>query len=368
MPDRKAKPVKRLLSRWIARLARRPALTPAQLRDLAPRRVLLVRQHNQMGDMICATPCFRALRETFPDAQIALVTAPVNREVVLHNPHLDRIFTFEQRMWRRPARLWGLLAEMRAFRPDVAFVLASVSFSVTSAALALLSGARYVVGADSRPFGHDVSAAAFSLEMPSRPELDTHAVRHSLAPLRGIGITTRDLSTVVAIAPEEEETARRILDDLGLRPGYWALHPGAGKGQNIWPAERFAALVRRAEAAGHAVLILHGPADAQALAGVLAHLPDPLPPTVNRFLCNDTGVMHLAGALPVPTLALFGPTDPELWKPPSDAVVALRSPRQTPDGRGPEYGWMENIGEEDVWRAWRGLRVAGATGERATEE
>lgn len=365
--------MKRWLSKTIAGFMRRPALTPAQLLDLQPERILIVRQQNQMGDMICATPSFRALREAFPAARIALVTAPVNREVVEHNPHLDQILAFDQKMWRRPTRLWHLLRDMRSFRPDVAFVLASVSFSVTSAALALLSGARYVVGADSRPFGHEVSARAFSLEMPSQPELDEHAVLHSLAPLRGIGIETDDLSTVVAVTPEEEAEARRILGDLALKPGYWALHPGAGKKQNIWPAHGFAEVVRRARAAGHQVLVLHGPADAETLQQLQSHLADGLAEDVkmapacsigvgaallhlaDRFLCHDTGVMHMAGALPVPTVALFGPTDPQLWKPPTELVVALCSPRQTPDDRGPEYGWMENITTDSVWNAWRRL-------------
>ncbi len=81
---------KRLASSWLARLARRPKLTPEQLLALRPRCILIVRQHNQMGDMVCATPALRAIRETWPAAEIALVTAPVNRGVVAHNPHLDR--------------------------------------------------------------------------------------------------------------------------------------------------------------------------------------------------------------------------------------------------------------------------------------
>ena len=55
-----------------------------------------------------------------------------------------------------------------------------------------------------------------------------------------------------------------------------------------------------------------------------------------RFLCNDTGIMHVAGAVGVPTVALFGPTDPALWKPPSDAVVAVTSPERSPHPAGDE--------------------------------
>jgi len=84
--------------------------------------------------------------------------------------------------------------------------------------------------------------------------------------------------------------------------------------------------------------------------------------TTDRFLCNDTGIMHVAGALGVPTVALFGPTDPRLWKPPSSRVVALRSPGRADDPRGEEFGWMENLSADAVWRAWSGLTGRGAGG------
>jgi len=350
-------------------MVRRPSLQPAQLLSLQPSRILVVRQQNQMGDMVCATPVFRALAETFPRARIALVTAPVNMEVVRHNPHLDQVFTFDQKMWRNPGRLFGFIRQLRQFRPEVSFVLSSVSFSVTSASLALASGARYVVGADSRPFGLDISRYAFSLEMPSNPQVDRHSVQHSLAPLQAIGITTNDLSTVVVPSADEKNAADAILEDLGFSRGFWAMHPGAGKKQNIWPAEGFAKMAIQAAELGRQVLILHGPADAEPLGKLKKLLGDSLGGTIrvapacsigvgaallhqaDRFLCNDTGVMHMAGALPIPTVALFGPTDPELWKPPAPEVVALCSPKQSPDDRG----WMQNISPEEVWMIWESL-------------
>lgn len=357
----------------VAGLARRPAIAPEDLLALRPRAVILVRQHNQMGDMVCATPAFRALRTAFPEARITLVTAPVNVGVVRHNPHIDAVELFAQSMWRRPWRLAALVRRLRRERAEVAFVLASVSFSLTSAWLALATGARYVVGADSRPFGWDLSRRAFSLEMPASPRLDRHSVEHSLAPLQAIGITTDDLSTVVVPAPKEREQAAGILADLGLQPGFWAVHPGAGKPQNVWPPARFAEVVGRAAAEGRGILVLHGPADACALASLRGELGDRggqavriAPPCsvgtaaslldlADRFLCNDTGVMHVAGALGVPTVALFGPTDPLHWKPLSPAVVALRGRAGRDDPRGPEFGWMESLSVDEVWVAWSAL-------------
>ena len=80
----------------------------------------------------------------------------------------------------------------------------------------------------------------------------------------------------------------------------------------------------------------------------------------DRFVCNDTGVMHMAGALRVPTVALFGPTDPSLWQPPAPEVVVVKSPQQTKlpyrgGLGGDEYGWMQNITPDDVWAAWCAL-------------
>ena len=362
---------KRSLSSLMARLSRRPALTAAGLVALKPRRILIVRQHNQMGDMVCATPAFRAIRETWPEAELALITAPVNVEVVRHNPHLDQVVTFDRRMWQHPGMLLGFFRWLRNYRAEVAFVLGSVSFSVTSSAIALASGARYVVGPDSAPFGWDVSRHAFSLEMPSEPEQTTASVDHNLAQLEAIGITTANRETVVVPSTGEENRAREILAELDLEPGFWAVHPGAGKKQNIWPAKHFAAVIGLALEAGHRVLILHGPADAEPLAelrALLGEIPGleiaPACPVgvgaallqlADRFLCNDTGVMHMAGALRVPTVALFGPTDPDLWKPPADEVVVIRSPEQRDDPRGPEFGWMENINPREVWETWKGL-------------
>jgi ADP-heptose:LPS heptosyltransferase len=364
----------------VARLFRRPPLTPEDLRALRPATILVVRQHNQMGDMVCATPALRAIRETWPEARIALVTAPVNVEVVRHNPHIDRVLVFAQRLWRRPWALAGFLREVRGLRAELAFVLTSVSFSVTSAALALASGARWVVGSDSRPFGWDLSRYAFSLELPASPLLDRHAVEHSLAPLAAVGVTTRNLATVVRPAPTETAAADAVLAELDLAPGFWCVHPGAGKAQNVWPAASFAAMIRRARAAGHHVLVLHGPTDGPALGALrdaLAGEDDGVgvAPTVavgtaaalltraDRFLCNDTGIMHVAGAVGVPTLALFGPTDPALWKPPGAHVIALRSPGPGADPRGREYGWMENIDVDEVWRRWSDLAARGTAEE-----
>jgi heptosyltransferase-2 len=362
--------LRRMLKKWlvegIARRMRRPKLAGSDLRQLDPRRILIVRQHNQMGDMVCATPSFRALRQSFPGAKLALICAPLNYEVVRNNPAFSQVLVFNKRLWVTPWRLWGFWRQIRAFRPDLALVLNSVSFSVTSAAIALLSGAPIVVGGDSRPFGWNISHFAYSLELPSSPALDRHAVRHSLAPLEAVGIVTADLSTVVVPSPAEIAAAGELLERLCAGSTPWIIHPGAGKQGNLWPVTGFVQIAARAAQQAW-VLILQGPADKQVMEDfrrALANRPSaaacpriaiaPVQPVgvcaallarAERFLCNDTGLMHVAGAVGVPTLALFGPTDLRLWKPQTPAVVALQA----------EEGSLQKLAVEDVWQAWLGL-------------
>jgi ADP-heptose:LPS heptosyltransferase len=111
----------------------------------------------------------------------------------------------------------------------------------------------------------------------------------------------------------------------------FGMHPGAAKPGNRWPAERFAAVARRLHAEfRNGLVVTIGPRDGEIhdrLKGMLdvPHLfivNEPIRTVaavidnVDFFLSNDTGPLHIAGALRPPVLGLFGPTDPKLWAPP----------------------------------------------------
>lgn len=380
-----------LLSR-AARPFRRPALTPEALLTLTPERILIVRQQDQMGDVICSTPAIRAVREKWPAARIALVAASAHAGVFRHNPHIDELILFDKRGLRRPLALVRLLRTLRAFDPELALVLNTVSFSLTSALIGLASGARFLVGGNSAPFGSDFAPSVYSLTLPARPDLDRNAVLHALWPLQSVGIDTNNLRTVLEPGLEERRQAARLFAELGIEQPerVWAMHPGARKPQNLWPTERFAEVAACAARAGNPVLVLQGPheqdiitAFRRELGRLLEHNPPararvrvapPVPigvfaailQQVERFLCNDTGVMHVAGAARVPTVALFGHTDPRLWKPPYAEVVAIRSPFRRDDPRGEQFGWLEQIEPEAVWRAWCTLDQPGGAEVSAT--
>jgi hypothetical protein len=123
------------------------------------------------------------------------------------------------------------------------------------------------------------------------------------------------------------------------------IHPGSGRRDKCWPADRFASLIDRLNRVGHAVNVLWGDAERERWSRVQKetwqqrfdiHQPMDvlsLAESIARaslFIGNDSGPTHLAAQLGVPTLALFGPTDPQTWAPRGRQVRILAPPSPRP--------------------------------------
>ena len=122
-----------------------------------------------------------------------------------------------------------------------------------------------------------------------------------------------------------------------------AIHPGSGAVEKCWPTSRFAEVIKRLWEQNNPVLLLAGPADTERVNDVLKQLsllskPEmfkmlthaPLLEVAQRllqcrcYLGNDSGITHLAAMLGVPTIAIFGPTDPAIWQPVGPSVKVLQ--------------------------------------------
>lgn len=161
-----------------------------------------------------------------------------------------------------------------------------------------------------------------------QPPPGVHAARHFL------GAVCTDRRTAVPLpplrpSPERLEWAGRWIEAaFGRGPAPLAVHPGSGGRRKCWPAKHFAAVL---DAERRPVLLIQGPADAEAVASVMRLMPGHVTAVTARnlqladlaaLLCrchaliaNDSGVSHLAGVLGAPTVAVFGPTDPAAWAP-----------------------------------------------------
>jgi ADP-heptose:LPS heptosyltransferase len=191
------------------------------------------------------------------------------------------------------------------------------------------------------------NADEFRIEPPAPGP--AHAARRLLAALPALGIaydeealwTPRLLAADALLAVGEAER-RDVGAALGLRPGErpLVLHPGSGGREKRWPAEGFAALAAAAPRLGLRPVLLLGPSDREAGEAVRRALPTArdLPIMANRplrevlallslaraFAGNDSGISHLA-ARATAVLALFGPSDPLVWRPLGARVATLRA-------------------------------------------
>lgn len=357
---------------WLTRVLRRRRPGPAEARSLAQtgpvRRILAIKLHDQLGDFLLATPALRALRERYPEARIVLVTreflAPLARRV----PLVDDVWVLPAlRGLRGLAAFIDTVGAVAFFRPELTWVLNSVSRSKTSDALAALSRARVVIGRSrvaagplppdtpEDPFERaqaEAPDAVYDLDLPARRS-STHQVDRLLDLVRWVTGEPSSARLTLEPRPEERRAAGETLAQaLAISPGaalprLVGFHPGAANPLKCWPLESFVelgvALAGEKPEEAPAFVVFDSPRErgrAAALCAGLAargvHAAFLAAGGIDRFaaLCsrlsllvgNDSGVIHIAAALGVPTLSFHSLGDPREWAPRGRRAVALRAP------------------------------------------
>lgn len=289
----------------------------------APQSFLIVRL-GALGDIIHTVPAVAALRAAYPDARIDWLVETKHRAIVDLVDGVDRVVPLEGpslRAWLDAAN------RLREVRYDAALDMQGL---MKSAVLARMSGASRVIGFSIWHL-REKSARPLYSETPDAPE-DTahpHVIHKNLQLLETVGV--RDMTVRFPLAHVESAVANRVRAEAG-RP-FALINPGAAWPNKRWPPERYgevAAFIR--DVRGLAVFVLWGPgeeplaqqvvdassgaarlAPATSLADLLA-----LARAAALVVSGDTGPLHIATAAGAPTVALFGPTDPERngpWSP-----------------------------------------------------
>ena len=294
---------------------------------------LYVRTPNWLGDTVMALPALAALRAGLPDARITVVGrwALLLRGQGVADVALDYPRTAAAR--RRLTRV------LRADPPDMAVLLPN---SFEAALAAWRWGARRRIGFDT-----DGRQPLLS-DRPSLPSPRRHQVDEYLLLVESVGISASAAPPTFrapADAAGEREVAE-LVASLAIAPGarLIGLHAGAAGGSaKQWEVAGFARLADRLAKSGLIPVLLGGPEDSARAAGIAAAArsapaslvgrdrPALLPHLLARLSClvsGDTGVAHLAAALGIPTVTLFGPTDPHRTAPrsPSGRVLAGPAP------------------------------------------
>jgi heptosyltransferase-1 len=346
----------------------------------APRRLLIVRL-GSMGDVVHTLPAAAALRRAFPEASLGwaieerwaelLCALPEPRSGPLSpgRPLVDRVHAFNTKTWRKSpfsAQTWEQsavgLSELRAQRYQVA-----VDFqgAIKSALLARWSGAPVVYGA-AQP-RENVASMFYTRQVMLR---GVHIVEQNFSLAKAVARRSLEMPKIdfprdLAVEKKWDDRSRAIGD-------FVLLNPGAGWGAKQWPAERYGQVARQLAEDGMKSLINFGPGEESlmravesashgAATGIACSLTELVALTrrARLFIGGDTGPMHLAAALGVPVVAIFGPTNPARNGPFGTRSIVLRSPASptTHSHRvQPDPGMLEISAEEVVAAARKLLR------------
>ncbi|HMD31043.1 MAG TPA: lipopolysaccharide heptosyltransferase II [Candidatus Acidoferrales bacterium] len=304
---------------------------------------LLVRATNWVGDAILCIPALAALRARWPEAEIAVLARPWVADLYRDQGLVDRLIPFDHRGRHRGAfGVERLAGELRAERFDSA-VLFQNAFEAAWIAWRARIPERIGYARDARG-----PLLTKSVPVPLPGEIPVHEANYYLELLRRAGW----LAALPEVAPVELrvpaaalERAEKFLRDAGSPAESFrvAFGPGAAYGTaKCWPANRYADLARRLVAGYGATVLLFGAASEAAVAaevemgagrGVInligrSAIGD-LPALLARchlFVGNDSGAMHVAAAVGLPAVAVFGPTDPQGTSPltPQLSIVQRR--------------------------------------------
>ena len=372
-----------LLFAGMAASRRRRVGSPA-LPDLSQVRSILVIRLDLLGDLLFTLPAIYALRQSAPQARITLVVQPYTAPVAGATPFVDRVITLDVSGWRR-AGAWARGDALRQMRTAAAEVHSEqydlgVSFyGKVAASVALLSGARFLAGyrGEAYPFTFDLGLEG------ERYRWRHHESEYCLALARALGAGGGGAMPALDVEPAAEKRAWALLAEVGMEDTgrVVALHPGAlNMAEKRWLPERWAAVADRIqEELGARVVLVSSPSElplARLLEGAMRTKPAFLAGRTSLaelmavikgcdlFLGGDSGPLHMASALGVPSVSVYGPTDPVHTGPLHPKAVVLSpgadcGPCYDPQRPSACRQWraecMERITVDEVFEAARGL-------------
>ncbi|MHB0871379.1 MAG: glycosyltransferase family 9 protein [Chloroflexota bacterium] len=348
-----------------------------QLREV--RSILAIRL-DLMGDLVFTLPALDALREAAPGARISALVLPYTGELLRGHPSVDRVIAVDVNRWRRPGE-WAaggairqMVAALREVRRE-GYDLAVSFYGRVGAAAALLSGADFLVGyrEEGYPFTFDLGLEG------RRYRESRHESEYCLDLVRTLGAPAGGKLARLSVDPVAARRVEALLHEAGLKPedSLVALHPGAlNMVAKRWLPERWAEVADRLQRETPSRILLVGSAAERPLVEMVrGHMATgavalggrtTLPELVallarcDLFLGCDSGPLHVASALGLPSVSVYGPTDPDITGPLGPRARVLRAradcspcydPIKPSDCPRPDPLCMAGVSVDEVWEA-----------------
>ncbi len=328
-----------------------PALKP---QSFHPKRILVIRL-DLIGDLVLSLTVARALKRTYPDAEIDLLAIPSSAKVAVNDPHISEIIMYDPNVWRHP-RAWlkpknwrdarALLRRLRARHYDLAVSV----YAQWAAVLAVLSGAKRRVGFGPEGYpGFMTDSVAGGI--PGRwrhwaPLDDKHEVDYclELAHAAGATIISSDRIPNLYIDEQSSQAIEQLLHQEGAQQGKPLIvcHVSSNNGQSKrWPLPYWATLSDRLIREENAQVVFTGASnDLPIIEDLIRRMHEcpinlasktsllqlaALLQRADLVISGDSGPMHMAVAIGAPLIAIHGPTNPSLGGPVGSDATVLRS-------------------------------------------
>jgi heptosyltransferase-1 len=297
-----------------------------------PRKILIVKP-SSLGDVVHSLPFLNAVKLSFPNSEIHWVIAKGLEGLLDGNPMINRLIVINKDVWKKISRTVDTLVEVRRLfkkiREERYDLVVDLQGLLRSGLITMASRAPARIG-----FTEAREGSTFFYTAKVRGGKDLHAVDRYLKIAAALGCEADGSAFPLPLIKESDSWVKAFKSDL---KEYIVLVPGARWATKIWPAENFgkvASLVQvpslvvgsRADRgiADKVVEASRGRAVSVAGKTSLMELIE-IMRGAKLVISNDSGPMHIAAALGVPVVAIFGPTSPERTGPYGGPHVIVRS-------------------------------------------
>jgi heptosyltransferase-2 len=279
---------------------------------------ILIRATNWVGDAIMALPALRVVRSRFPDAEITILARPYVAAIYKNQQICDNMMFVDEKR--------DIISEIREQKFDKALLLQN-AFAAAYFVWRAAVPERIGYARDGRSL-----LLTKALQVPRSNEIPAHEQFYYLELLRRAGwldVLPNETFISLDVPVENQQRCADFLLSSGAKPASFRIAIGAGASYGsakCWPPDRFAELANQLQAQSGAEVILFGTANEAAVSSAIIagmrHPPvdltgktaiEDLPALLSQchlFIGNDSGAMHVAAAVGLPVVAVFGPTDP----------------------------------------------------------
>jgi len=300
-----------------------------------------------IGDVLAITPALHLLKKNFPQSFLAVIVSPWARDVLSGNPDIDEILVYRASWFDRETKKSFSFHETKTFLK----LIRAENFDI---GIDLRGDARTILlmwlGRIKKRIGYAYAGAGFLLtdivpfDVVSRQK--KHQIAHHMAFVEALGkksaAVAGDRQMKIFFDEQDRKYAQALLQANAITTNdvLVMVHPGSGIPAKCWPLERFAQLIEYIVNTQAVKVIVVGSPEEQALVAQLrsftrAHFIDAIGQTTIKqlaalasysrlFIGGDSGLMHIASALNVPIIAIWGGhNEPEYWRPMSEGVTVL---------------------------------------------